>query len=122
AFWLLPKGYAAETHIIAPENRGDFGTFVLKPGITVTGQAFDVQGKPLAGMFVEVEHQRDDSPESQLLGELSVSDQLGRRTETDAEGRFRFEPLPPGTYQVQPVDYQHVEGKGLIRRPLPGVF
>jgi beta-lactamase regulating signal transducer with metallopeptidase domain len=122
AFWLLPKGYTAETHIIAPEKRGDFGTFVLKPGITVTGQAFDVQGKPLAGLFVVAAHQEDDSPESQLLGELSVSDQLGRRTETDAEGRFRFEPLPPGTYQVHPVDYQRVEGKGLIRRPLPGVF
>jgi beta-lactamase regulating signal transducer with metallopeptidase domain len=121
-FWLLPKGYAPEVHIIAPEKRGDFGTFVLEPGITVTGRAFDVQGKPLAGLLVEASHQHDDSPESQFQDELSVADQLQRHTETDAEGRFRFEPLPPGIYQVQCVESHHIVGKDSIRRPLPGVF
>jgi hypothetical protein len=90
--------------------------------VSVQGRAFDAQGKPLAGMFVEIERDRSSAPESELLNELMVSDALERRTETDAAGRFTFDPLPAGVYRLQPVDYQHEPGQGLIRRALPGVF
>jgi hypothetical protein len=121
-FWILPKNHAPEMHEIPEEKRGDYGKFVLRDGATVKGQALDAQGKPIAGLFIEADRQRGSSPADELLGQLIVADAIERRAETDAEGRFTFDPLPPGTYRVQPVDYQHVEGKGLIRRPLPAVF
>ncbi len=121
-FWILPKHHAPEMHEIKADKRGDYGTFVVKNGITVSGQALDDQGKPLAGLFIEIGRDRGSSPDTEILGQLIVSDALERRTETDSEGRFTFDPLPPGTFIARPVDYQHVDGKGLVRRSLPGVF
>ena len=121
-FWLLPKEYAAEGHIVGSEKRGDFGTFVLRKGITISGRAFDEQGRPLAGIIVKAVRQPDDSPESRFEEELAVSGQLYRQDETDAEGRFAFEPLPPGVYRIEPSEYRVIEGKAWDRRPLTSVF
>jgi hypothetical protein len=44
-YWVLPKAYAPELHLIADGKRGDLGTITLKKGMTVTGWAFDAQGK-----------------------------------------------------------------------------
>ena len=121
-FWILPKLYAPEMHVVPDGKRGDFGRFVLQKGMTVTGRVFDPQGQPLAGLFVEIERLRGAGPDSEILGRLMVSDAIERKTETDAEGRFTFDPMPAGSFQVQPVDYEHLPGKGIIRRPLPAVF
>ncbi len=121
-FWILPKDFAPETHAIPENQRGDLGTFTLKKGVTVKGRALDAQGKPLAGMFVRIERDRDNSPDREVLESLASSDLIERQTETDAGGYFTFDPLPAGLYVVQPVGQQNVPGKGWIRRPLPGVF
>ena len=83
-------------------KRGDLGTITLKKGVTVTGRVFDVQGKPLAGLFVEAERERGSGPDCEILGQLMVADAIRRTAETDAEGRFTFDPLPPGAYRVMP--------------------
>ena len=121
-FWILPAGFAPESHIIPSDRRGDFGTFTLKTGITVKGRAVDETGKPLAGMFVKIERDRDRSPDRQILESLACSDRIGRHAESDADGRFTFDPLPAGVYVVQPTADQEVPGKGWVHRPLPGVF
>jgi beta-lactamase regulating signal transducer with metallopeptidase domain len=121
-FWILPTDFAPEMHVIPEGKRGEFGTFVLQRGVRVTGRAYDAQGKPLAGMFVQIDRQRGSAPESEILNQLMVSDSIRRTAESDAEGRFTFEPLPGGTYGIQPTDYHHIPGTGTIRRPLPGVF
>ena len=121
-FWILPKDFAPQSHAIPEDRRGDYGTFHLAKGVAIKGRAFDSQGKPIAGMFVEIERDRSNSSDSELLNQLIVSDAIERRTETDAAGNFTFDPLPDGVYRLQPVDYQHVPSKGLIRRALPGVF
>jgi beta-lactamase regulating signal transducer with metallopeptidase domain len=121
-FWILPREYAPEMHAVPEGKRGDFGRFVLQKGVTVTGRALDAQGRPLPGMFVAAEHVRGSGPGREILNRLTVADMMRRTVETDAEGRFTFEPLPAGSFIVQPLDYQHVPHKGLIRRALPGVF
>jgi beta-lactamase regulating signal transducer with metallopeptidase domain/protocatechuate 3,4-dioxygenase beta subunit len=121
-FWILPREYAPEMHAVPEGKRGDLGRFVLQKGVTVTGRAFDAQGKPLPGMFVGIERIRGTGADSEILNRLIVSDAIRRTTETDAEGRFTFDPMPAGSFRVQPVDYQHVPHQGLIRRALPGVF
>jgi len=121
-FWILPKAYAPEMHEIKLDKRGDYGTFVLKNGITVNGQAFDHQGKPLAGLFVEIRRAQGSTPDTQILNQLIVADAMERRTETDSQGRFTFEPLPPGTFALQPTDYKLVGKGAVLRKPLPGVF
>ncbi len=123
-YWLLPKEFAPELHVLADGKRGDLGTITLKKGVTVTGRAFDVAGDPLPGIFVEADRQRGTGPEFEALGELIVSDAVQRKTETDASGQFTFDPLPPGSYRVTPVDvnYSGDRSIGWTRRELPGVF
>ena len=121
-FWILPKRFAPETHAIGEDQRGEIGTFRLKPGMTVKGRAFDTQGKPLAGMIVTIGRDPENSPDRRILEPLAVSDAIERRSETDTEGRFTFDPLPAGVYVVQPVEYQDVVGPVRIHRPVPGVF
>jgi beta-lactamase regulating signal transducer with metallopeptidase domain len=121
-FWILPRAYAPAMHSVPGDKRGDFGTFVIQKGVTVAGRVFGAHGQPLAGLFVEIQRVRGSGPDSEILNRLSVSDAIQRKTETDAEGRFTFDPMPAGSFQVEPIDYQRVPGKGLIRRPLPAVF
>ena len=121
-FWILPAGFAPESHAIPSDRRGDLGTFTLKTGITVKGRAVDETGKPLVGMFLEIERNRERSPDREVLESLGAADRIGRRAETDAEGRFTFEPLPAGVYVVQPTADQEVPGNRWVHRPLPGVF
>ncbi len=120
--WILPDGFAPESHAIPADRRGDLGMFILKKGIAIEGRASDAQGRPLAGMFVRIERDRERSPDREVLESLAASDLVARHTETDAGGRFAFHPLPPGVYVLQPVESQNVPGKGWVRRPLPGVF
>ncbi len=123
-YWVLPKAYAPELHVLADGKRGDLGTIILKKGVTVTGRAFDVQGKPLAGLVIEADRERGSGPEFEALGQLIVADAIRRTAETDALGRFTFDPLPPGSYRVMPADFNGGGDRsaGWTRRELPGVF
>jgi hypothetical protein len=122
-FWIMPKDFAPQIHEISADKRGELETFHLKKGMILKGRALDLQGKPLAGLVVEIRHDRDSSADREILEQLAVSDLMTRRAETDDQGRFTFDPMPAGAYVVQPLEYQNVGGnKGTVRRPLPGVF
>ena len=77
-------------------KRGDLGTITLKKGVSVTGRVLDVQGKPLAGVFVEADRERGSGPDLEALNLLIVSDAIRRTAETDADGRFTFDSVAPG--------------------------
>ena len=120
-FWILPKDYAPEMHAVPEGKRGDFGSFVLAKGVKIRGRAFDAEGKPIAGLFVQAE--RDRGAETEALNELAVSDAIERSAETDADGRFAFDPLPAGKFTVKPIDYKIAQNpRSVIRRPLTAVF
>ena len=66
-------------HAVPDGQRGDFGTFILKKGMTREGPAFDAQGKPLAGMFVKIERDRGQLARQRDPDRLAVADAIERR-------------------------------------------
>ena len=124
AYWVLPKDYALELYVVPKGKRGDMGTITLKKGVSVAGRVLDVQGKPITGVFVEIERQRGDGPDLQAHNRVFISNVIRRAAETDADGRFTFAPLPPGEYSVAPSE-TNFDGDRKIHwthRPLPEVF
>jgi 5-hydroxyisourate hydrolase-like protein (transthyretin family) len=74
-----------------PKENGGSVTVRLEPGATVTGRLVDADGKPRAGVELEVgfRHKR----KSHYFDE---SDYSPEPIKTDREGRFRIEALVPG--------------------------
>jgi beta-lactamase regulating signal transducer with metallopeptidase domain len=124
AYWVLPKAYAPELYVIPEGKRGDIGTTTLKKGVSVAGRVLNVQGKPIAGVFVEIERKRGSGADLDAQNLGFISNVIRRIAETDADGRFTFDPLPPGEYSVVPSesDYDGDRKKHWTHRPLPEVF
>ena len=99
AYWVLPKDYAPELYVVPDGKRGDIGTITLKKGVSVTGRVLDVQGKPMAGVFVEIERQRGTGPDL----EAQNLDVRLRRDPPDGGDRRRravhLRPVAPGGIQ-----------------------
>jgi Carboxypeptidase regulatory-like domain len=120
-FWILPDDLAGELHGVPEGKRGDFGKFTLKPGVSLKGRVLDVQGKPIAGIFVNAEREGDQET-GEILGGLAVADAINRTAVTDANGSFRMAPLPNGHYRVLPGDRSRDGSERHRVRPLPAVF
>ena len=121
-FWLLPEDFAPSTHVVEDNRRGDLGTLTLRPGIAMRGRVLDTQGRPLPGLYVTADRQRQRG-EDDTLARIAVADQVRRSAVTDDQGAFTMGPLPPGTYRVIP-DEQGTDPihRGRPPRPLPAVF
>ena len=120
-FWILPDDLAGELHRVAEGKRGDLGRFSLKPGVALKGRVLDVQGKPIAGVFVNAERDRDQEA-GEILNGLAVADAINRTAVTGADGSFTMAPLPSGQYRVLPGDRSRDGSEGRKVRPLPAVF
>ena len=120
-FWILPDDLAGELHGVPEGKRGDLGRFTLKPGVSLKGKVLDVQGKPIAGVFVNAEQERDQEA-GKILNGLAVADAINRTAVTGADGSFTLAPLPPGQYRVLPGDRSRDGSERHKVRPLPAVF
>ena len=122
-FWILPEDLAGELHgvpIVRGPN-GHVGRFTLRQGVSLKGRVLDVQGKPIAGVFVNAERQND--PEArEILTELHVGDAIARTAITGADGSFALAPLPSGEYRVSPADSSREGSEGRKMRPLLAAF
>jgi len=120
-FWILPDDLAGELHGVPDGKRGDVGRFTLKQGVSLKGRVLDVEGKPIAGIFVNAE--REGDPETgEILNGLAVADAINRTAVTGADGSFTLAPLPSGKYRVLPGDRSRDGSERRNVRPLPAVF
>ena len=124
AYWVLPKDYAPELYVVPEGKRGDMGTITMMKGISVAGRVLDVQGKPIKGVFVEIERTGGKGPDLGAKNLTFISNVIRRAAETDSDGRFTFAPLPPGEYKVTPseTNYDGDRKTQWTTRPLPEVF
>jgi beta-lactamase regulating signal transducer with metallopeptidase domain len=120
-FWILPDDLAGELHGVPEGKRGDLGRFTLKPGVSLKGRVLDVEGKPIAGIFVNAERERDQQV-NELIGQLAVADAVNRTAVTAADGSFTLAPLPSSQYRVLPGDRARDGSEKRKVRPLPAVF
>ncbi|MEX1228627.1 MAG: M56 family metallopeptidase [Planctomycetaceae bacterium] len=115
--WVIPKDYAIVEEFVAMQ-RGELKTIQLEPGIRIEGRVLDVQGKPVPGVAVNIEHVRDSG-----AGGLPVGTSVQRGELSDEYGRFKFDPLPAGQYRIQP--RERIRNPLVLDRaiyPLPAVF
>ena len=125
AYWVKPKDYAPELFVVPKGKRGDMGTITLKKGVSVAGRVLDVQGKPIAGVFVAIEQQRGDRAGFEALDRIIDlrRDPSGPRRPTPTgdspslrcpRGNTRSSPARPTSMATgRPTG---------TRRPLPEVF
>ena len=85
-FQHLEKGLTGVAH--PPKENGGSVTVRLEPGATVTGRLVDTDGKPRAGVELEVAFRPK--------GEARWNDYSPRRVKTDRDGGLRLEALLPG--------------------------
>jgi len=88
---------AAQKHTLKPPNHIVAGvetfTFRLSPGSVMSGRVLDEAGKPIAGVKVSIDYAYGHfKPENFVVPSISDS-----QTTTDAEGRWRFETIMPGS-------------------------
>ena len=97
--WLIPKEFGPIEKYLA-KRRGDLGDIAAPVGRRLKGQVVGVDGKPVAGVPVNIycEGQRE-------AASLPVLSSLRRGAISDAEGRFELDALAPGDYRLSVEDY-----------------
>jgi hypothetical protein len=122
-FWILPTDYALSTHVLKNDKRGDLGTITLEMGNVIQGTVLNIQGKAVAGVYVQADGEWPNGFRD--AGLIGIGDSITRSVVTDRDGTFTIRHLPACDYRVTVVE----EGRDpatrndlLVRRPLPGVF
>jgi len=103
----------------ASDKPVDVGEIRVPEGIRLSGRALSAEGKPIAGVAVNAYYQ---GKENEPLQPYSVLSGIRRGAITGADGRFTFDPLPPGEYRVVPEDQSGDPRHDRDVHPLPGVF
>lgn len=117
-FWIIPRDFASVEKFIG-NTRGDLGEFRATEGVRVSGRVVNVDRQPLAGVPVNIDSISGSN------GDLRVASQIKRGVLSDAEGRFAFDPLPTGSYQVKVDEYvgdPMDRKRPATRYTLPAVF
>ena len=99
--WITPDNEFAPQARVLYDQRGDLGVIKLERGSKVEGRIVDIDGKPLAGVYVAAYPW--NAAEPQYSGD--VEQQVHRAAETDAQGKFALGPLAPGEYRIEPQEY-----------------
>jgi hypothetical protein len=122
-FWILPRGFAGELHRLPLVRgpKGHVGRFTLRPGVLLKGRVLDVEGKPIAGIFVNAERQSNQE-DREILNVLHVADAINRTAVTHSDGSFTLAPLPSGDYRVSPGTRSRDGLERRHERPLPAAF
>lgn len=122
-FWIAPDQFAPR-QIILGTKKGDLGDVQMAAGVTSSGQVVDAEGKPVAGVWVDIE---DEKAQSEIG--MPVASALHRSCKTDADGRFAFDPVKPGRYRLKveehPNDmrlHSQLTGQRNPKGPMPAVF
>lgn len=96
--WASTKGHAGMFANIASQQDKELTipekfTFRLSPGTVMSGRVLDEAKKPIAGVKVQIDYAYQHfKPENFTVPSISDS-----QTTTDAEGRWRFETIMPGS-------------------------
>jgi len=117
-YWILPQDFAIVQKAVG-KTRGDLGEIRLQPGVRSGGRVLSADGKPVPGVAVNIDYR---GPNQDLAG-LQVGSSVERGAISDEQGRFSFDPLPPGDYHVNVGE--HVSDpvrRDRTRYPIPGVF
>ena len=93
--WVEPAGYAPLFQKIGTKR--NLGKIVLTPGVRVSGRVVDAEAHGVPGVWVRF----DPAPPPPSDKPMEVfQDSPIRKAQTDRDGRFRSEPVNPGSFFV----------------------
>jgi beta-lactamase regulating signal transducer with metallopeptidase domain len=98
-FWVVPPN-ATPRQIISGKKRGEWGDIRVEKGVAISGQVVDALGKPVGGVWVELTDQK-----AQGEIQMPVASAIVRSAQSGSDGRFKMNPLKPGTYELVVREY-----------------
>lgn len=118
--WLRPDGYAPSAHFVPQDKRGDFGRFVLQPGIELKGRVLDAKGNAVPQVRIEARRRGDGVAEvDEFLGQNAVANGIRQTAVANERGEFRLGALPAGEYRLEVEDLLDPNAERARRRYPP---
>lgn len=122
--WITPAKHVPQAHLVSKKH-GDLGEFIVVEGPATNGRVLDAKGNPVAGVSVHARSDSDGEDVDRFLNQNAVARGLGRNATTDKDGRFKFAPLPAGSYSINvrkvertgpPLEHVFVRSRFTIKR------
>lgn len=115
--WIVPENYSPVAYRLR-DHRGDWGTFTMEPGATITGRVLTIDGEPVSGVKIDATRRGDGPEADEFLNSNAVANGIRRETVTDENGAFILAPLPDGDYEL----HVQANSEGYDPPPLEHVF
>ncbi len=117
--WVVPDKFSPLQFVLGTKH-GDLGDVKVEPGISLRGVVLDVQGKPVSGVWVNL-----DDVTAARETKMSIGTSMVRTALTDNEGQFVMGPLMGGLCELRVDSFPReakYEDRAQTNTPVKGVF
>lgn len=99
---VLPRRHSPKSiGFLGIPAKNQFPEIRLENGISIGGRVLDTNGKGVENMQITAQRVSNETPDvTAAIGKSRLPSLIVRNSRTDREGRYAFDPLPSGKYEV----------------------